>query len=92
MTGDIMGKSAHPSIKLSACPAKAGSERISNWTTTQGLSTWRATALRGYGLLKLTSRSEGLEPLRQQLGERFAKTPLQPQPVPDASSQLARAA
>jgi hypothetical protein len=34
-----------------------------------------AMALRGYGLLKLTGRSEGLEPLRQQLGEQFAKAP-----------------
>ncbi len=51
-----------------------------------------AMALRGYGLLKLTGRSEGLEPLRQQLGERFAKTPRQLQPVPVAPLQLVRAA
>ena len=40
-------------------------------------------ALQGYGLLKLTGRTEGLEPLRRELGVRFAKTPRQaPQPVP----------
>ena len=49
-------------------------------------------ALQGYGLLKLTGRGEGLEPLRQQLGERFAKAPRQSQPAPDAPVQLARAA
>ena len=50
-------------------------------------------ALRGYSLLKLTGRSEGLEPLRQQLSGRFAKTaryaPPSPAPVP---VQLPRAA
>lgn len=49
-------------------------------------------ALQGYGLLKLTGRGEGLEPLRLQLGERFAKTPRQPQPTPEPVPQLARAA
>jgi len=51
-----------------------------------------AMALQGYRLLKFTGRSEGLETLRQQLGERFAKTPRQAQPAPDARVQLARAA
>ena len=51
-----------------------------------------AMALQGYGLLKLTGRGEGLEPLRQQLGERFAKGPRQPQQEPGSSPQLARAA
>lgn len=51
-----------------------------------------ATALRGYSLLKLTGRSEGLEPLRQQLGTRFARTSRQTQPAPEPAPQLARAA
>jgi len=51
-----------------------------------------AFALRGYSLLKLTGRSEGLEPLRQQLGSRFAKTARAPQPTPEPAPQLARAA
>ena len=51
-----------------------------------------AMALQGYGLLKLIGRGEGLEPLRQQLGERFAKTSRQPQPAPEPAPQLARAA
>lgn len=51
-----------------------------------------AMALQGYGLLKLTGRGEGLDSLRQQLGERFTKTARQPQPVPAPALQLARAA
>jgi len=51
-----------------------------------------ALALRGYGLLKLTGRSEGLEPLRQQLSTRFAKTPRQTEPTPEPVAQLPRAA
>ena len=51
-----------------------------------------AMALQGYRLLKLTGRSEGLETLRQQLGERFAKTPRQVQPAPVAPVHMVRAA
>ena len=51
-----------------------------------------ALALRGYGLLKLTGRSEGLEPLRQQLSIRFAKTARQTEPTPEPVAQLPRAA
>ena len=49
-------------------------------------------ALRGYSLLKLTGRSEGLEPLRQQLGARFAKGPRQAMPAPQATPPVAQAA
>ena len=49
-------------------------------------------ALRGYSLLKLTGRSEGLDPLRQQLSGRFAKTARQAPPAPEATPQLAHAA
>jgi len=35
-------------------------------------------ALKGYGLLKLSGRAEGLETLRQELSARFAKAPRQP--------------
>ena len=48
-------------------------------------------ALQGYSLLKLTGRAEGLETLRQSLGERFAKTARQ-QPTPQAPLPLAAAA
>jgi len=41
-----------------------------------------SVALQGYSLLKLTGHSEGLEALRQSLGERFAKGPRQAQPTP----------
>ena len=51
-----------------------------------------ALALRGYSLLKLTGRSEGLETLRQQLGNRFAKAARQPEPAATPVSQLPRAA
>jgi hypothetical protein len=33
-----------------------------------------AVAMRGYGLLKLVGASEGLEPIRKELGSRFSKT------------------
>ena len=48
-------------------------------------------ALQGYSLLKLTGRAEGLETLRQSLGERFAKT-ARPQPTPQTPLPLAAAA
>jgi hypothetical protein len=34
-----------------------------------------ATALHGYGLLKLSGRDQGLEALRESLGSRFVKKP-----------------
>jgi hypothetical protein len=44
-------------------------------------------ALQGYSLLKLTGKTEGLEPLRQSLGIRFARNPRHPpQPVPSPQS------
>jgi hypothetical protein len=46
-------------------------------------------ALQGYGLLKLTGRSEGLEPLRRELKARFRKSARQPQAEPDAKAQTA---
>jgi hypothetical protein len=51
-----------------------------------------ALALRGYSLLKLTGRSEGLGSLRQQLGSRFAKSARQADPTPEPVPQLPRAA
>jgi hypothetical protein len=53
------------------------SERASDTDIALG-SDVMAVALQGYRLLKMTGRSEGLEPLRQELGARFAKTPRQP--------------
>ena len=35
------------------------------------------TALKAYGQLKLTGRTEGLEPIRRELGARFARVPRQ---------------
>jgi len=49
-------------------------------------------ALQGYTLLKVSGRTEGLEPLRQELGERFSKAPRQVQPVPQPTPMLAKAA
>ena len=52
-----------------------------------------SVALQGYSLLKLTGRLEGLEPLRQSLGVRFARSSRQtsppvplPQPPSDAKA------
>lgn len=51
------------------------------------------TALQGYRLLKVSGRAEGLEPLRRELGTRFAKasrriaSPPVPQPVPQPVAQ-----
>jgi hypothetical protein len=67
------------------------SDRASDTETALG-SDVMAFALRGYGLLKLTGRSEGLEPLRQQLSSRFAKTARQTPPAPEPVPQLAHAA
>jgi hypothetical protein len=68
------------------------SERASDTDVALG-SDVMAVALQGYSLLKLTGRTEGLEPLRQELGVRFTKasrraaqpTP-QPQAVPEAKA------
>ena len=57
-----------------------------------------AVALQGYTLLKVSGRSQGLDGLRQELGERFSKAPRQPQPapqpqpVPQPTAELAKAA
>jgi hypothetical protein len=67
------------------------SERASDTDIALG-SDVMTVALQGYSLLKVTGRSEGLETLRQELGERFSKAPRQPQPVPQPTSQLAKAA
>jgi len=51
------------------------------------------TAMQGYRLLKVSGRAEGLEPLRRELGARFAKasrrvaSPPVPQPVPQPAAQ-----
>jgi hypothetical protein len=66
-------------------------DRASDTETALG-SDVMAVALRGYSLLKLTGRSEGLAPLRAQLGSRFAKTARQTPPAPEPVPQLARAA
>ena len=66
-------------------------DRASDTETALG-SDVMAVALRGYSLLKLTGRSEGLAPLRAQLGSRFAKTARQTPPAPEPAPQLARAA
>jgi hypothetical protein len=60
------------------------SERASDTDTALGSDVMSA-ALQGYGLLKLTGRSEGLEPLRRELSSRFAKSPRQ-QPQPEAKA------
>jgi hypothetical protein len=64
------------------------SERASDTDTALGSDVMSA-ALQGYGLLKLTGRSEGLEPLRRELGNRFARGPrqqAQPQTEPQAKA------
>ena len=37
------------------------------------------TALQGYALLKVTGRNQGLEGLRESVGERFARKPRTPE-------------
>ena len=66
------------------------SERASDTEIALG-SDVMTVALQGYSLLKLTGRAEGLETLRQSLGERFAKTARQ-QPTPQSPLPLAAAA
>ncbi len=67
------------------------SERASDTDMALGSSVM-TVALQGYSLLKLTGHAEGLEPLRRELGARFAKSPRQvpapgpdPQPLPHAA-------
>ena len=57
------------------------SERASDTDIALGSDVMTA-ALQGYSLLKVIGRTEGLESLRQSLGERFAKTSRQAQPAP----------
>ena len=66
------------------------SERASDTEIALG-SDVMTVALQGYSLLKLTGRAEGLETLRQSLGERFSKTARQ-QPTPQPPLPLAAAA
>jgi hypothetical protein len=62
------------------------SERASDTEMALG-SDVMVVALQGYSLLKLTGHAEGLEGLRQELGERFAKTSRQVQPTPQVVTQ-----
>ena len=60
------------------------SERASDTDVALG-SDVMTVALQGYGLLKISGRAEGLEPLRQELGARFSKAPRRvSQPAPDS--------
>ena len=66
------------------------SERASDTDVALG-SDVMTVALQGYGLLKLSGRAEGLEPLRQELGARFSKssrraTQPTPAPLPEAKA------
>ena len=66
------------------------SERASDTDVALG-SDVMTVALQGYGLLKLSGRAEGLEPLRQELGARFSKTSRRasqptPAPLPEAKA------
>ncbi len=67
------------------------SERASHTEIALG-SDVMTVALQGYSLLKVTGRTEGLEPLRQEMGERFYRSSRQPQPVPQAPPPLPQAA
>ncbi len=67
------------------------SERASDTDIALG-SDVMSVALQGYSLLKLTDRVEGLEPLRHELGNRFARSArrqLEPQPEPQPEAQAA---
>jgi len=60
------------------------SERASDTDIALGADVM-SVALQGYSLLKLTGRSEGLDPLRRELGVRFSRNSrraVQPVPVP----------
>jgi hypothetical protein len=67
------------------------SERASDTDVALG-SDVMTVALQGYSLLKLTGRTEGLDPLRKELSVRFAKSsrravqpvPVTPVPAPQA--------
>lgn len=54
------------------------SERASDTDTALG-SDVMAVALKGYGLLKLTGQTEGLDALRKDLGTRFSRTSRPPE-------------
>jgi hypothetical protein len=49
-------------------------ERIADTDTAVGSAVMQ-TALQGYALLKVTGRNQGLEALRESVGERFARKP-----------------
>ncbi len=57
------------------------SERASDTDMALG-SDVMAVALQGYNLLKMTGHTDGLDPLRQELSGRFARTSRRAQPVP----------
>lgn len=54
------------------------SERAADTDTALG-SDVMAVALKGYGLLKLTGQTEGLDALRKDLGTRFSRTSRPPE-------------
>jgi hypothetical protein len=53
-------------------------ERIADTDTAVGSAVMQ-TALQGYALLKVTGRNQGLEALRESVGERFARKPRTPE-------------
>ena len=53
-------------------------ERIADTDTAVGSAVMQ-TALQGYALLKVTGRNQGLEALRESVGERFARKPRAPE-------------
>ena len=53
-------------------------ERIADTDTAVGSAVMQ-TALQGYALLKVTGRNQGLEGLRESVGERFARKPRTPE-------------
>ncbi len=62
------------------------SERASDTDIALG-SDVMVVALQGYSLLKLTGHAQGLEGLRQELSERFARTSRHAQPAPRPAPQ-----
>ena len=53
-------------------------ERLVDTDTAVGSAVMQ-TALQGYALLKVTGRNQGLEGLRESVGERFARKPRTPE-------------
>ena len=73
-------------VRLSRLSERASDTDIALGSDVMGM------ALKGYSLLKLNGRSEGLEPLRQELGLRFSRTsrraasPPAPEPQQEAKA------